>query len=76
MKLMDTPNVDRDDSGHLVDQADTESLRTYVRALEARIVELESENSWLRHAAGSFGELAERFNAVLQRQRVASQRGR
>jgi hypothetical protein len=75
MTLMDAPNLDRNQSGHLVD-ADNGSLPAYVRALEARIVELEAENAWLRHAAGSFGELAERFSAVVQQRRAESQHGR
>ena len=75
MTLMDAPHLDPDQSGQPVD-ADNESLSAYVRALEARIVELEAENAWLRHAAGSFGELAERFSAVVQQRRADSQQGR
>jgi hypothetical protein len=40
-------------------------------ALRVRIAELEAENAWLRHAAGAFGELAERLNVVLQRRQSA-----
>jgi hypothetical protein len=63
---MDAPDLDLDTNRPLIDQQYAEWERTYVRDLEQRITELEAENAWLKHAAGAFGELAERFNAVLR----------
>jgi hypothetical protein len=48
---------------------DNDSQRRYVKALEQRIIELEAENKCLKQAAGTFGELAERLNALLQARR-------
>jgi hypothetical protein len=66
---MDRNDFDRDRRSRPIDHQQHESLSDCVRALEQRITELEAENTWLRHAAGSFGELAERFNALLQHRR-------
>jgi len=52
-------------------RSDIEAQKQYVKALEQRIIELEAENKWLAQAAGAFGELAERLNALLQQERGA-----
>jgi len=55
---------------------DTEAEQNYIRELERRVTELEAENNYLRHAAGAFGELAERLNAVVQQRQSAELRVR
>ena len=62
-------NPDHDARGRAAGYEDIE--HNYVQALEQRIVELEAENTWLRQAAGAFGELAERLNEVVQRRQAA-----
>lgn len=66
---MDRDDFYREDEPRVADHEENEALSDCVRTLEQRITELEAENAWLRHAAGSFGELAERFNALLRARR-------
>ena len=66
---MNDPNPDLDLRECLAGYQDSE--RQYVQALKQRIAELEMENTWLRQAAGAFGELAERLNEVVQQRQAA-----
>jgi len=65
MELHDT----NPQAGNTKRHIDNDSHQSYVKALEGRIIELEAENRLLAQAAGAFGELAERLNALLQRRR-------